>query len=259
MPHFPTQCFSLCGTSLLTKYVASKHVAAAISQHCSLHQHVQASMNEIQTQFFTYQSSFKDTSVLGNFMYVHEFSKTDITYIQTCVTVRMCSDNHDNPRFLNALNDQVAYQNALVFVLLSEGIPIIYYGTESAFNGGNDPYCREPLWPTNYNGNSTSLGDFLRTVISYRKQAQVWSNSQIQRYSDDSFYAFTRGTTFVALTNVGNGGAQQQRTITYHPYSNGQKLCNVFQCNDCVTVENASFDVTLDNGYPKIYDPSVHC
>lgn len=35
----------------------------------------------------------------------------------------------------------------------SKGIPIIYYGTEQEYHGGNDPYCREPLWP-NYNTNS---------------------------------------------------------------------------------------------------------
>ncbi len=26
------------------------------------------------------------------------------------------------------------------------GIPIVYYGSEQMFNGGNDPYNREPLW-----------------------------------------------------------------------------------------------------------------
>lgn len=149
--------------------------------------------------------------------------------------------------------------NAITFVLLSEGIPIIYYGTESAFDGGNDPNCREVLWPTGFTGNSTTLGLFIKQVISYRKQAQVWTNSQIQRYSDNSFYAFTRGNTFVATTNVGSGGQQQQRSITYHPYPNGTKLCNVFQCGDCVTVQNAAFSVTLVSGYPKIYDPTVHC
>lgn len=49
-----------------------------------------------------------------------------------------------------------------------------------------------------------------------------------RRYADDTFYAFTRGSTFVALTNGGSKQPQISRNITYHPYSNGQKLCNLY-------------------------------
>ena len=52
----------------------------------------------------------------------------------------------------------------------------------------------------------------------------------MQRYADDTFYAFTRGTVFIATTNVGSKGSPQERTITYHPYSNGTKLCNLYVC-----------------------------
>lgn len=196
----------------------------------------QASMYEIQNQLQAYQAAFKDVSVLGSFI-----------------------DNHDNPRFLNERNDQVAYQNALLYTLLSEGISIVYYGTETAFSGGNDPACREALWPTNFNGNTTTLGKFLTTVNAYRKSAQVWNYPQVQRYADNTFYAFTRGNTFVAMTNVGTGGQTQTRTITYHPYSNGQQLCNLFNCGDCVTVNNGAFQVNLEGGVGKVYDPTIHC
>lgn len=50
---------------------------------------------------------------------------------------------------------------------------------------------------------------------------------QVQRYSDDTFYAFTRGTTFVALTNAGSNSGTLMRTITYHPYKEGTKLCEM--------------------------------
>jgi alpha-amylase len=39
---------------------------------------------------------------------------------------------------------------------MAEGIPIIYYGSEQGFNGGNDPDNREPLWTSNFN-NETEL------------------------------------------------------------------------------------------------------
>lgn len=192
-----------------------------------------ASMNELQGEVQAYANAFTDQSVLGNFI-----------------------DNHDNPRFLSQRDDSVAYRAALVWVLLSDGIPIIYYGTEAGFNGGNDPYCREPLWPTAFAANTSALGDFITRVVSVRKARAVWQAPQVQRYSDDWFYAFTRGDTFVALTNVGTGGQSQQRSITYHPYSNGQTLCNALASGDCVTVNGGAFQVTLNNGEAKIYVPS---
>jgi alpha-amylase len=40
-------------------------------------------------------------------------------------------------------------KGALTYIMTSRGIPIMYYGTEQYFDGGNDPFDREPLWTTN--------------------------------------------------------------------------------------------------------------
>lgn len=45
-------------------------------------------------------------------------------------------------------------KSALTYTLFGVGIPIVYYGTEQEFNGGNDPENREPLWPTDMNTQS---------------------------------------------------------------------------------------------------------
>jgi alpha-amylase len=142
--------------------------------------------------------------------------------------------------------------NGIAWVLLAEGIPIIYYGTEQGFDGGNDPNNREVLWTTKYS-TDTMLYEFISSVIAFRKKTEIFAHSQIQRYSDDEFYAFTRGASFVALTNQMN---TITRTITYHPYSNGTKLCNWLDDSDCIVVQNNSFDVTMTGGLPKLYQPS---
>lgn len=71
------------------------------------------------------------------------------------------NDNHDNPRFLNDLVGNnylppekhaspelklIMFKAITAFCLTNDGIPIIYYGSEQAFAGGNDPYNRETLW-----------------------------------------------------------------------------------------------------------------
>lgn len=136
---------------------------------------------------------------------------------------------------MNGQQDKTLYRNAILYVLMGQGIPIIYYGTEQGFSGGSDPQCREALWPTAFNEGG-SLYAFIGEVNKLRQQEQVWEAGQTQRYADDNFYAFTRGTTFVALTNVGSQGQQVTRKITYHPYSEGTTLCSTFNPSTCVTV-----------------------
>ncbi len=69
----------------------------------------------------------------------------------------MFLDNHDNPRFESYTNDAALIKNAHAYVLVGDGIPYVYYGSEAGFNGGNDPDNREPLWPTGYNTSSVSF------------------------------------------------------------------------------------------------------
>lgn len=135
-------------------------------------------------------------------------------------------DNHDQQRFLFVRADVVAYRAALLYTLLSTGIPIVYYGTEALFAGGSDPANREPLWPTGFPTDG-AMYSFIASVIAYRKAHALWAAPQVQRYADDTFYAFSRGTSFVAVTNVGGSGPTVTRTITYHPYADGTRLCNL--------------------------------
>lgn len=76
--------------------------------------------------------------------------------------------------------------------LCPQGIPIIYYGTEQAFSGSNDPHNRESLWP-NYNQNS-DLYKYISTLTNFRKKvgASMYSSKQVERYVDDQLFAFTR-------------------------------------------------------------------
>jgi len=187
------------------------------------------SMYQIRTTVQSEQSSFSNVNLLGTFV-----------------------DNHDNPRFLNGQSDYQLYKNALTYVLTGLGIPIIYYGTEQGFNGGNDPNCRESLWPDYNTGAELYL--FLQTIVNFKNQFPYTSNPQVERYAADNFYAYTRGNAFVALTNVGSGNGYSQN-VTYQPYSSGTTICNIFYpTSDCLVI-NGFVAVVLDNGESKIFYP----
>ena len=155
-------------------------------------------------------------------------------------------ENHDNPRFLNRCNDKSKFTNAAIFSLLWEGIPVFYYGGEQYYAGGADPNNREPLWD-NYN-TGTELYRLLGIANNLRTSKSIWNYDIIQRYSDDNFYAFTRGDVLACFTNTNS----LTRYITYHSFSDGDKLCNVLYYDDCVTVSGGSITINMGD-YPKVY------
>ncbi len=91
---------------------------------------------------------------------------------------------------------------------------------------------------------------FIQTLVAFRKNQFLWSKTQIQRYADDSFYAFTRDNMLALFTNTDN---YLKRSITYHSYIEGTKLCNIFNISgDCVYVRNGKIDITIQ-GDMKVY------
>ena len=155
-------------------------------------------------------------------------------------------ENHDNPRFLNRCNDRKKFKNAVAFTLLWEGVPVFYYGGEQWYAGGADPNNREPLWD-NYNTDS-EMYVMLAALHKMRKDVQIWNYEIVQRYSDDNFYAFSRGNVLACFTN--NSGLQ--RTITYHSFNVGDRLCNVLDTNDCVSVTDGGISINMGSD-PKVY------
>ncbi|KAF6020343.1 hypothetical protein EB796_021315 [Bugula neritina] len=139
--------------------------------------------------------------------------------------------------------------------LSQEWVPIVYYGTEQAYNGGNDPDNRNSLWPNFNTGHD--MFKFISSVAKFRNGlgSEFYESQQNEKWADDSFYAFTRGTNqevLVATTNQGSGSTQQ-RTIPNLPYSDGQELTNVLDTSDKVTAHGGSLTVTITNGQPKVY------
>ena len=139
---------------------------------------------------------------------------------------------------------------ALAYAMTSEGIPIMYYGTEQLFNGGGDPDDREPLWTTGLRTDG-EMYQFVSQLNAARAQQQWWTQPQVERWADDTFYAYTRGDTLVVLSNQSNG--DQTRTITYHDWDVDTVLVNFFDASDQVAVSSAGYTVTVSNGNPKIY------
>ncbi|KIM23256.1 glycoside hydrolase family 13 protein [Serendipita vermifera MAFF 305830] len=81
----------------------------------------------LRTKMDEAKSGFPNSAVLGTFL-----------------------ENHDVPRWSGISVDPQSLYNALTFIFMSDGIPIVYYGLEQGFSGGSDPANREALWPSGY-------------------------------------------------------------------------------------------------------------
>lgn len=160
------------------------------------------------------------------------------------------TDNHDNERFLHIKSDHKALQASLVFSIFAQGIPMVYYGSEQNFGGGDDPKNREQLW-TNFD-TSTDTYQILANSNRVRKDYKAWSEPHVERYVDTHFYAFTRGDVLVAVTNSHDS---QSYSIDFHEFSEGTLLCNQLKDSDCVSVDGGSIKINLNDHESKVYVP----
>ena len=161
---------------------------------------------------------------------------------------------HNNIVFYNKILELKKYENALTFTLTFPGIPIIYYGTEQEFDGCSDPDNREALWPSKYNQDS-SLYEFLQLVVGARKSHKIWNNEFNVVASEDTFYAYNRGSDFlVCLTNAGDNTGTDEYKIDSPGLTSGENYCNIFwPSTDCFTYNGGSQDIYLLNGESKVY------
>lgn len=160
-------------------------------------------------------------------------------------------DNHDNERFLNQKNDVSLLKNALTYVMLARGIPIVYYGTEQAYAGGADPQNREDLWRTNFNTNS-DMYKFLARLGSVRKSfGGLPNNDHNHLFVEDTGYAWGRADgKLIALTsNIGKGNNRQYCMYTQ---KNNKTWKNVATGQTYTSDGNGRMCVNVSNGEPVI-------
>ncbi len=98
---------------------------------------------------------------------------------------------------------------------------------------------------------NSDMYKFLGDINRARKTAQIWNQPQVERYVDNEIYAYSRGKFLVLITNKVSGSVS--KFISYHPFSNGDYICNIFYpTSDCMTV-TGGINITLLNGEVKIY------
>jgi len=117
-------------------------------------------------------------------------------------------DNHDNKRFITEAyeNSEAYLKLALAFEMTYPSIPIVYYGTEIAMEGDDDPDNRRDMeWQKINNSNTLP---FFKKLAALRSSVPAFKSSEIKVLDYDSNYiVYLRGkdkNSVIVAMNVEN-------------------------------------------------------
>ncbi|KZF26425.1 glycoside hydrolase family 13 protein [Xylona heveae TC161] len=188
---------------------------------------------------------------------------------QTCLDATLLGtfmENQDVTRFANiAQKDAARARNVISMTMLTDGIPIIYYGAEQGFAGSGDPQNREAMWVSKYD-TSAPLYQTIKTLNVVRQAFKnvtvgsnwspywVWKSKCI--YSDTNVAAFRKGYDVSVVTVVQNLGSNGKNlgpfTFSDTNFSEGDELLEVHSCTNQPAGQYGNINVTLSKGEPQV-------
>jgi alpha-amylase len=173
-------------------------------------------------------------------------------------------ENHDNVRFPSLTSDMELAKNAIAFVILSDGIPIIYAGQEQHFSGGSDPDNREALWLSGYPTTTSPLYTHIQQLNQIRNQAIYKQPAYITYqnypiYQDSSVIAMRKGydgyQIITVLNNQGSDGTSYSFTLSGTGFSSGESVVEVLGCSIVEVDSNGDLTVAMSAGQANVYYP----
>lgn len=184
---------------------------------------------------------------------------------------RLCSDstllgsfieNQDLPRFKAYTTDDTLSHNAITYVFLDDGIPVLYYGYEQGFSGANDPANREPMWSSKYSTTTTQYGwvkklnAFRHAMILNDAMYQPTQMTELVNNAPTRVVSFAKGNTIVVTSNYGSGSGSTGIVVTTSLTSGTQML--EMYTNSTVSVgSNGALNLMIKDGAPMVLYPAV--
>ena len=90
----------------------------------------------------------------------------------------------------------------------------------------------------------------VKKVNKVRQQFKMYEYPMIEIIVQPNVYAYSRGEVVVALTNQVTTVKAQLKKV---PFAVNDRVCNVFDKNDCLSVKVTGLWIELNGGKPKIY------
>jgi len=153
-------------------------------------------------------------------------------------------DNHDNPRFISKHRNYAEeyYKQALTFIMTYPQIPVIYYGTEIAMEGKDDPLNRFYMEWENVE-NSTHL-EYFKFLSSLRKNKIITDGEFILLETDNetlSYQYIDGNDSIIIVMNLKDKNKELNLNI-----EGGLKNLFIFESNEKIKVANDNLSLNLN-------------
>lgn len=120
-------------------------------------------------------------------------------------------DSHDVPRFLSLCRDDIRkWKQAFAFLMLSPGVPCMFYGDEKKVSGISENEYRSPMpWQSE----EKELAEFIKSMIQIRKNHVDVSSKYhvVQAEKGSKIFAFNRTAEEQQLLVCMNAGEEEDR------------------------------------------------
>ncbi|RDI47801.1 alpha-amylase family glycosyl hydrolase [Falsibacillus pallidus] len=164
-------------------------------------------------------------------------------------------DNHDMQRYTRDMIEAkqfpgTRWQLALTYLYTTPEIPIVYYGTEIAQDGGNDPDNRRFM---NFRANK-DLIDYMTKIGELRQQLPALRRGDMKLlYQKDGMAVFKREykdeTVVVAINNT----SKSQKVVIPEKDLKPDKELRGLQHDDLVKDKNGNYTIIIDREKSEIY------
>lgn len=171
------------------------------------------------------------------------------------------SENHDVARIASRTQDVSLLKNTLAFTIMTDGIPVIYYGAEQGFIGNQDPVNREALWPSGYNTSSPlytliAAANTARNLLSQNATYNYWSPYWTYKTkivsAQDEMLALRKGynrSILAIVTNKGSSAGQMgPYSIGDTNFNEGDTIVELLSCASMTVGPYGLISVTIPAG-----------
>src|SRR5690606_22062281 len=163
-------------------------------------------------------------------------------------------DNHDNQRFVrlaieNKQDPVTRLKLALTYMYTAPGIPIVYYGTEIAMDGGNDPDNRRMMDFTDH-----ELVSYISTLGDIRKDHPALTHGDLEVLVDKVgttvfSRTYEKNNVIVAMNNTTE---DQEIILTDDMLTGDSQLIPVFG-DKVIKKEKDGYVITLPKESSEIF------
>lgn len=167
-------------------------------------------------------------------------------------------DNHDNKRFTRLAiekdQDPVSrLSQALTYMYTAPGIPIIYYGTEIAMDGGDDPDNRRMMEFEEH-----ELTTYIAKLAEIRRQNPALSKGDMELVYDQSGMTVLKRTfeEEQLLVAINNTTEDQTFTLSHEELEKGKELLALLG-EESITDQKDGYTFTIPSGKSEIYQIKV--